>query len=132
MLLVTLKILFIRTKLMNLFDFQISIICRRVLDGRKGAKTVFNGLEPMTDLICTQSNRYISSNWDGFYDPDSGIRGYTLAAGRKVCDESLRNHHDPHNHLFHESEWTHSELIDVDDMNLPKLDGKLISSTFDY
>ncbi|XP_064643636.1 uncharacterized protein LOC135497734 [Lineus longissimus] len=86
---------------------------RVIIDG-EGSKTMFNGGIPLRDLRFTRSNRYIAGNWDGFHDTESGIRGYTLAVGETICEERIREHRDPHDHLNHESEWTHKETIEVD------------------
>ncbi|XP_064646638.1 uncharacterized protein LOC135499666 isoform X2 [Lineus longissimus] len=83
---------------------------RRVIDG-PGAKTMFNGLKPLEDLLYTRANRFVGGNWDGFYDRESGLRGYTFAVGKKFCEERIMSHHDPHDHLFDESEWTHLGVV---------------------
>ncbi|OPL20852.1 hypothetical protein AM593_04348, partial [Mytilus galloprovincialis] len=50
---------------------------RLIVDG-PGSKAVFNGLEPKTDLLYTRHNTYISANWDGFIDRESGLLGYAV------------------------------------------------------
>ncbi|KAK3101936.1 hypothetical protein FSP39_007496 [Pinctada imbricata] len=56
-------------------------------------------------------NTFISANWDGFYDYDSGILGYSLTAGLQPCADDVHNHHDPHKHFFEESQWTYNAMI---------------------
>ncbi|XP_048250793.1 uncharacterized protein LOC124111176 [Haliotis rufescens] len=97
----------------------------RTLHDGPGSMTLFNGDEPLTDLLYTRANRYVASNWDGIMDKESGILGYSWTVGRQVCEELIHPHHDPHRHLFDQSEWTNSGLITAlpDAMN-PLPDGK--------
>ena len=50
---------------------------------------------------------FLSANWDGYYDLETGILIYTWAVGRFHCDDVIHPHRDPHSHLYDESEWTH-------------------------
>ncbi|VDI41391.1 Hypothetical predicted protein [Mytilus galloprovincialis] len=83
---------------------------RLIIDG-SGSLTVFNGPDPMTDLRYTRANRYISANWDGFNDKESGLLGYTITVGKQHCEDLIHPHHDPHKHLFDKSQWTNSAMI---------------------
>ncbi|XP_033121447.1 uncharacterized protein LOC117120538 [Anneissia japonica] len=83
---------------------------RIIIDG-KGSMTAFNGHIPLFDERWTRANRYIASNWDGIHDDETGIFGYTWAIGHYPCDDIIHHHHDPHAHLFDESEWTHIGLV---------------------
>ncbi|VDI76845.1 Hypothetical predicted protein [Mytilus galloprovincialis] len=83
---------------------------RLIVDG-PGSKAVFNGLEPKTDLLYTRHNTYISANWDGFLDRESGLLGYAVFVGKSVCDDLIHPHYDPHKHLFEVSQWTHTATI---------------------
>ncbi|VDI79784.1 Hypothetical predicted protein [Mytilus galloprovincialis] len=83
---------------------------RLVVDG-PGSQTVFNGPAPMNDLKFTRANRYISANWDGFIDRESGIMGYTVLIGLTECNYDIHVDHDPHIQLFDKSQWTHSAMI---------------------
>ncbi|XP_046562951.1 uncharacterized protein LOC124271844 [Haliotis rubra] len=83
----------------------------RIIHDGEGSKTVFNGDEPLTNLLYTRANRYVSANWDGIMDKETGILGYSLTVGTQICEELIHPHHDPHRHLFDESEWTHTGLI---------------------
>ncbi|VDI73733.1 Hypothetical predicted protein, partial [Mytilus galloprovincialis] len=83
---------------------------RLIVDG-KGSKAVFNGIEPMTDLLYTRFNTYITANWDGFNDRESGLLGYTIYIGRDVCEDLIHPHHDPQKHFFEKSQWTHNAMI---------------------
>ncbi|XP_070573717.1 uncharacterized protein [Ptychodera flava] len=82
---------------------------RFIIDG-PGSKTVFNGHTPSFDLKYTRANRYISANWDGYHDDETGIYGYTWTIGSEACLEDVHPHKDPHSHFFDESEWTHIGL----------------------
>ncbi|XP_063408918.1 uncharacterized protein LOC134692399 [Mytilus trossulus] len=83
---------------------------RLIVDG-PGSKAVFNGMEPMKDLLFTRYNTYITANWDGFIDRESGLLGYAVFVGKSVCDDLIHKHHDPHKHLFEVSQWTHTATI---------------------
>ncbi|XP_076076023.1 uncharacterized protein LOC143046845 [Mytilus galloprovincialis] len=83
---------------------------RLVVDG-PGSQTVFNGPTPMFDLKFTRANKYMSVNWDGFIDRESGIMGYTVLIGLTECKDDVHVDHDPHKHLFDKSQWTHSAMI---------------------
>ncbi|KAI8487517.1 hypothetical protein Bbelb_347510 [Branchiostoma belcheri] len=80
-----------------------------MVDG-EGSRTVFNGHEPLVDMRYTRANRYVSANWDGFHDNETGLHGYSWTSGRTPCDQSVHPHIDPHAHLFDVSEWTHEGL----------------------
>nr|XP_006817093.1 PREDICTED: uncharacterized protein LOC100376421 [Saccoglossus kowalevskii] len=75
---------------------------RHVVDG-PGSATVFNGQEPLVDLLYTRSNKFVTANWDGFHDDETGILGYTWAVGTDVCQEDIHPHTDPH-------EWTNKGI----------------------
>ncbi|KAK6174798.1 hypothetical protein SNE40_013376 [Patella caerulea] len=95
---------------------------RTIVDG-EGSMTVFNGHSPLLDQRYFRANRFISANWDGIHDKETGLLGYSFTAGKTVCEESIHPHHDPHKHLFDESEWTHIGIIKRDESN-PLADGK--------
>ncbi|XP_066289112.1 uncharacterized protein [Branchiostoma lanceolatum] len=82
---------------------------RWIVDG-EGSRTVFNGHEPLVDLRYTRANRYVSANWDGFHDNESGLHGYSWTSGRAPCGGDVHPHIDPHAHLFDVSEWTHDGI----------------------
>eukprot|EP00105_Crassostrea_gigas_P044578 XP_019928726.1 PREDICTED: uncharacterized protein LOC105342845 [Crassostrea gigas] len=83
---------------------------RIVIDG-EGSETVYNGHTYKNDLTYTRANRYISANWDGIYDNETGILGYSVTAGESICEEKIKQHHDPHAHLFDRSQWTHTVMM---------------------
>ncbi|XP_078660674.1 uncharacterized protein LOC144905141 [Branchiostoma floridae x Branchiostoma belcheri] len=90
---------------------------RYIIDG-EGSSTVFNGHTPFVDVLYTRANKYVSANWDGFHDNETGIYGYTWSVGTEKCLENIHPHKDPHAHLFDESEWTHTGLahpLDLED-----------------
>ncbi|ESO82597.1 hypothetical protein LOTGIDRAFT_236952 [Lottia gigantea] len=95
---------------------------RTMIDG-EGSNTVFNGHTPLLDKKYFRANRYMSGNWDGIHDKETGIHGYSFAAGHSICEETLDEHKDPHAHLYDESEWTHTGIIKRDE-NDPIPDGK--------
>ncbi|XP_072033446.1 LOW QUALITY PROTEIN: uncharacterized protein [Amphiura filiformis] len=78
---------------------------RIIVDG-PGSGTVFNGHVDLTDLLYTRANNYLSANWDGFHDDETGILGYMWASGLDVCEEDIVAYQDPHSHIYHMSEWT--------------------------
>ncbi|XP_035668224.1 uncharacterized protein LOC118410558 isoform X2 [Branchiostoma floridae] len=82
---------------------------RWIVDGQ-GSRTVFNGHEPLVDMLYTRANRYVSANWDGFHDNETGLHGYSWTVGRTPCGQDVHPHIDPHAHLFDVSEWTHEGL----------------------
>ncbi|XP_035697583.1 uncharacterized protein LOC118430698 [Branchiostoma floridae] len=82
---------------------------RWIVDG-EGSRTVFNGHEPLVDMRYTRANRYVSANWDGFHDNETGIHGYSWTVGTTPCQEDVHPHIDPHAHLFDVSEWTHEGI----------------------
>ncbi|XP_072034301.1 uncharacterized protein [Amphiura filiformis] len=84
---------------------------RTIIDG-EGSQTVFNGHTPFKDLLFTKANEYISANWDGFHDNETGIFGYTWSVGSSICGDDISAHMDPHSHLFDESEWNHNGIVD--------------------
>lgn len=61
-------------------------------------------------ILCTW-HFSILANWDGIYDNETGILGYSVTAGESICEEKIKQHHDPHAHLFHRSQWTHSVMM---------------------
>ena len=48
-----------------------------------------------------------SANWDGFYDNETDIWGYTWAAGSTTCGTEVQTWDDPHDHLAGKSYWTY-------------------------
>ncbi|XP_061168901.1 uncharacterized protein LOC133178169 [Saccostrea echinata] len=80
---------------------------RYIIDG-KGASVVFNGHTPLKDKMYTRSNHYISVNFDGFHDDETGIYQYTWAVGKSVCNQDVVNFSDPHEFLHSSKHWTHS------------------------
>eukprot|EP00058_Branchiostoma_floridae_P003025 XP_002588513.1 hypothetical protein BRAFLDRAFT_79466 [Branchiostoma floridae] len=82
---------------------------RWIVDG-EGSRTVFNGHEPLVDMWYTRANRYVSANWDGFHDNETGLHGYSWTSGRAPCGQEVHPHIDPHAHLFSVSEWTHDGI----------------------
>ena len=48
-----------------------------------------------------------SANWDGFHDNETGLWGYTWAAGTHTCDSDIVEFEDPHSHLADASYWNH-------------------------
>ena len=55
--------------------------------------------------------KFLSANWDGIYDNETGLLGYSVTAGEKICEEKIKAHHDPHAHLLDESQWTNSVMM---------------------
>ncbi|XP_064646203.1 uncharacterized protein LOC135499389 [Lineus longissimus] len=92
-------------------DVSKEIHNHRITHDGDDAATVFNGIEPLEDLKYTRANRFISVNWDGIHDYETGIHGYTWTVGLAVCEDLIHPHHDPQAHLYDESEWTHSGTI---------------------
>ncbi|KAK6192291.1 hypothetical protein SNE40_003784 [Patella caerulea] len=90
----------------------------RIIIDELGSRTIFNGHEPLVDDMYFRGNRIISANWDGIHDKESRLLGYSFTAGHKLCEELIHPHHDPHRHLYDESEWTHTGVIkrDVDNV----------------
>ncbi|XP_019642103.1 PREDICTED: uncharacterized protein LOC109483513 [Branchiostoma belcheri] len=82
---------------------------RAIIDG-EGSRTVFNGNKPLEDLRYFRPNTYVTANWDGFHDNETGIFGYTWTVGTDHCQEDVHPHKDPHSHLYGENEWTHQGL----------------------
>nr|XP_006820036.1 PREDICTED: uncharacterized protein LOC102804939 [Saccoglossus kowalevskii] len=82
---------------------------RYIVDG-PGSLTVFNGHTPLVDLMYTRVNTYVSANWDGFMDDETGIYGYTWSVGVSKCLDNIHPHTDPHAHIYDESEWTHQGI----------------------
>ncbi|XP_078658231.1 uncharacterized protein LOC144903714 [Branchiostoma floridae x Branchiostoma belcheri] len=82
---------------------------RAVIDG-EGSRTVFNGNKPLEDLRYFRPNTYVTANWDGFHDNETGIFGYTWTVGTDHCQDDVHPHKDPHSHLYGEDEWTHQGL----------------------
>ncbi|KAK3612537.1 hypothetical protein CHS0354_024514 [Potamilus streckersoni] len=83
---------------------------RIIIDG-PGSRTVFNGDKPMQDILYTRINNFVSANWDGIHDKETGLLGYSWTVGTKVCEELIHPHHDPHKHLLDKSQWTNSGQI---------------------
>ncbi|XP_078573994.1 uncharacterized protein LOC144860567 isoform X3 [Branchiostoma floridae x Branchiostoma japonicum] len=90
---------------------------RAIIDG-EGSGTVFNGNKPLDDLRYFRPNTYVTANWDGFHDNETGIFGYTWTVGTYHCQDDVHPHKDPHSHLYGEDEWTHQGLaypLELDD-----------------
>ncbi|XP_066298079.1 uncharacterized protein [Branchiostoma lanceolatum] len=90
---------------------------RAIIDG-EGSGTVFNGNKPLQDLRYFRPNTYVTANWDGFHDNETGIFGYTWTVGTYHCQDDVHPHKDPHSHLYGEDEWTHQGLaypLELDD-----------------
>ncbi|XP_078585864.1 uncharacterized protein LOC144867675 [Branchiostoma floridae x Branchiostoma japonicum] len=90
---------------------------RAIVDG-EGSRTVFNGNKPLQDLLYFRPNTYVTANWDGFHDNETGIFGYTWTVGTDHCFDDIHPHKDPHAHLYDEDEWTHQSLaypLDLED-----------------
>ena len=65
----------------------------------------------------------MTAHWDGIYDNETDILVYTWGLGTGQCKDDVHPHHDPHDHLADESEWTHTGVV------FPlKLKGKLFVS----
>ncbi|XP_071094116.1 uncharacterized protein [Haliotis cracherodii] len=82
---------------------------RKITDG-SGGNTVFNGPKKGIDEKYTLSNNLIAGNWDGFYDNETGIYGYTWAAGTSVCSNDVVDYNDPHAKIPSRDQWTYSGL----------------------
>ncbi|XP_046568758.1 uncharacterized protein LOC124277142 [Haliotis rubra] len=82
---------------------------RKIIDGSAG-RTVFGGNKPLDDTKYTLANNYISGNCDGFHDDESGIWGYTWAAGTSVCGSDVVKFTDPHAQLQTRQDWTYTGL----------------------
>ncbi|XP_013400528.1 uncharacterized protein LOC106166497 [Lingula anatina] len=82
---------------------------RLIIEG-EGSTPVFNGPHAVRDTKYTLANHYLSANWDGFHDNETGIWGYTWAAGSTVCGTDVQPYDDPHSHLSGKSFWTHNGL----------------------
>ncbi|CAH1239174.1 HEG1 [Branchiostoma lanceolatum] len=85
-------------------------LCKTWIVDGEGSRTVFNGHEPLVDMRYTRANRYVSANWDGFHDNETGLHGYSWTSGRAPCGGDVHPHIDPHAHLFDVSEWTHDGI----------------------
>ncbi|XP_048251916.1 uncharacterized protein LOC124135018 [Haliotis rufescens] len=82
---------------------------RKIVDGADG-DTVFNGNKRLFDEKYTLSNNLIGGNWHGFHDNETGIYGYTWAAGTSVCSNDVVDYNDPHAGIPSRDEWTYSGL----------------------
>ncbi|XP_067685182.1 uncharacterized protein [Haliotis asinina] len=82
---------------------------RKITDGTDGG-TVFNGHKHLYDEKYTLSNNLIAGNWDGFHDNETGIYGYTWAAGTSICSHDVVDYNDPHSKIPSRDEWTYSGL----------------------
>ena len=80
----------------------------------------------MHDLHILKHKIHFVANWDGFHDNETGIFGYTWSIGHFPCDDMIHEHHDPHAHLFDESEWTHTGSVHPLPPPYTILDGKQI------
>ncbi|CAG2251012.1 unnamed protein product [Mytilus edulis] len=83
----------------------------RVIQDGPESLAVFNGAIFMNDMLYTRANNYISANWDGFNDKQSGLLFISVTVGTEICAETIHEHYDPHSHLFDISQWTHSAMI---------------------
>ncbi|XP_045189288.2 uncharacterized protein LOC123546793 [Mercenaria mercenaria] len=112
---------------------------RLITDG-PGSRTVFNGHEPLYDELYTLTNHYISANWDGFHDDESGIWGYTWSVGRHVCGTDVVPFENPYAHLTDKKFWTDSAFhkgihlpdgayyVTVQALNGAELGGSLVTT----
>ncbi|XP_063447918.1 uncharacterized protein LOC134727466 [Mytilus trossulus] len=80
---------------------------RKIIDGPKGS-TVFNGHEGGVETLYTLANHFMSANWDGFNDNETGIFGYTWSVGTTVCGTDIATFSDPHAHLSSPKFWTNT------------------------
>ncbi|GFR58918.1 protein jagged-2 [Elysia marginata] len=88
---------------------------RTIIDS-PGSMTIFNGHEPLVDLLYTSSNTYISANWDGIHDDESGLRGFAFAVGTSICGEEIHPFHDPYKHLTpkdDDSQWSGIGVVEL-------------------
>ncbi|XP_052081925.1 uncharacterized protein LOC127719726 isoform X2 [Mytilus californianus] len=83
----------------------------RVIQDGPDSLSVFNGPIFMNDMLYTRANNYISANWDGFNDKQTGVLFISVTVGTEICAETIHEHYDPHSHLFDISQWTHSAMI---------------------
>ena len=51
---------------------------------------------------------FLSANWYGFHDDESGIWGYTWAVGRHICGTDVLLYTNPYAHLTNKKFWTDS------------------------
>ncbi|WAQ98196.1 hypothetical protein MAR_022569, partial [Mya arenaria] len=112
---------------------------RTIIDG-PGSKTVFNGHEPLKDELYTLTNHYVTANWKGFHDDESGIWGYTWAVGRNTCSSDVIQFEDPYAHLTDKKFWTDSAFhkgihlpdgpyyVTVQALNGAELGGSLVTT----
>ncbi len=56
-------------------------------------------------LVC-----HLLGRCDGFHDYESGIWGYTWAAGTSVCGSNVVSFRDPHANLQNREDWTYTGL----------------------
>ena len=82
---------------------------RLIVDG-PGSRCVFNGHERGVDGVATRAAVFVTANWEGFADPESGIHGYEWAVGSKVCEDDIWPFQDPHQHVAVSDDWTHEGL----------------------
>ncbi|XP_052073991.1 uncharacterized protein LOC127711867 [Mytilus californianus] len=80
---------------------------RKIIDGPEGS-TVFNGHEGGVETLYTLANHFMSANWDGFNDNETGIFGYTWSVGTTVCGTDIATFSDPHAHLSSPKFWTNT------------------------
>ncbi|XP_077996024.1 uncharacterized protein LOC144449371 [Glandiceps talaboti] len=45
-----------------------------------------DGLDPTKDMVYSSERATVSANWDGFYDPESSMKEYTVTVWRKHAD----------------------------------------------
>ncbi|KAI8518956.1 hypothetical protein Bbelb_022130, partial [Branchiostoma belcheri] len=83
----------------------------RIIQDGPTSMTVTNGMKHQVGGFYTRANTFISISFDGIHDDETGIYGYSWCAGWEYCDCVIHPHHDPHDHLYDSSEWTHTGTI---------------------
>lgn len=94
-----------------------NLVHRHIIDG-KGARTVFNGNRRGQDVLYTFENHYVSANWDGFFDAECNIFGFTWAVGTTVCGTNISEFKNPHVTLRDRKDWTYMGL--TKNLHLPE------------
>ncbi|XP_052219885.1 uncharacterized protein LOC127837088 [Dreissena polymorpha] len=112
---------------------------RIIIDGPDSG-TVFNGHQPVQDELYTLKNHYVSANWKGFHDDESGIYAYTWAVGKSVCSSDVVPFTNPYAHLTNPKFWTDSAFqkgihlpdgpyfVTVQALNGAELGGSLVTT----
>ncbi|XP_035662464.1 uncharacterized protein LOC118406510 [Branchiostoma floridae] len=83
----------------------------RIIQDGPTSRTISNGMKHQVGGYYTRANTFISISFDGIHDDETGIYGYSWCAGVEYCDCMIHPHHDPHDHLYDSSEWTHTGTI---------------------